>query len=50
MTDLAMLYIMKLWLANSSQQFINNCRPFGVGENKSVSSALHNLLIIFPFK
>ena len=39
MTDLSMIYVMKLWLANSSQQFINNCRPFSDGENKSVSSA-----------
>ena len=38
MTYLSMLYVMKLWLANFSQQFINNCRPFSDGENKAVSS------------
>ena len=39
MTDLSMLYVMKLWLANSSQQFINNCRPYSDGDNIAVSSA-----------
>ena len=39
MTDLSMLYVMKIWQANSSQQFINNYGPFSDGENKAVSSA-----------
>ena len=50
MTDLSMLYVMKLWLPNSSQQFINNCKPISDGENKAVSSAYHRLLIIFQLK
>ena len=50
MTDLSILYVMNLWLENSSQQFINNCRHFSDGENKALSSANHRLLIVFPFK
>ena len=34
---------MKLWFANSSQQFIYNFRPFSDGENKAVSSAYYKL-------
>ena len=50
MIDLSMLYVMKLWLANSSQQFINTCRHLSNGENRSAPSPYHRLLIIFTFK
>ena len=30
---------MWLWLANSSKQLINNCKPLSDGENNAISSA-----------
>ena len=44
MIDLSILYVMKLWLANSSQQFINNCRPFSDCENKSVLVSIAEII------
>ena len=42
-----------LWLANSTQKLINNCRPFSDGEmmyHLHIIYVNYRLFMIFPFK